>query len=89
VFQNRVMRKIFGTNRKEITRVCRKFHSQELCRSLVGNYESKSPFGRHRHRHEINIKMDLTHIGWKGVEQINLTTDQWRSQVNTELTIWF
>jgi hypothetical protein len=33
-------------------------------RSLVGRPERKRPFGRHRHRWEDNIKMDLQEVGW-------------------------
>jgi hypothetical protein len=31
VFENRVLRKIFGPERKEVTREWRKLHSEELC----------------------------------------------------------
>jgi hypothetical protein len=39
---------------------------------LVGKPEGKKPLGRPRHRQEDNIRMDLTEIGWKGVEWICL-----------------
>jgi hypothetical protein len=31
---------------------------------LVGKAEGKRPFGKPRHRWEVNIKMDLQYIGW-------------------------
>jgi hypothetical protein len=31
---------------------------------LIGKPEGKMPFGRHRHRGEDNIRMDLKEIGW-------------------------
>ena len=35
-------------------------------RVLVGKPEEKRPLGRHRHRWEDNIKMDLQEVGWGG-----------------------
>jgi hypothetical protein len=37
-------------------------------RILVGNPDGKRPLGRHRHRWEDNIKMDLREIGWSGMD---------------------
>jgi hypothetical protein len=52
---------------------------------LVGKPEGKRPFGRHRRRWENNIRMDLTEIGWEGVDWMYLDQDrdQWRVLVNT------
>jgi hypothetical protein len=50
----------------------------------VGKTEGKRPLGRPRRRWVDNIKMDLTEIGWDGVEWIELAQDrdQWRALVN-------
>ena len=32
---------------------------------MVGKPEGKRPLGRHRHRWEDNIKMDLQEVGWE------------------------
>jgi hypothetical protein len=41
-------------------------------RILVGKPEGKSPLGRLRLRWVDNIKMDLTEIGWDGVDCIDM-----------------
>jgi hypothetical protein len=38
--------------------------------------EEKKPLGKHRHRCEDNIKMDLREIGRDGVDWIHLTQDR-------------
>jgi hypothetical protein len=37
-----------------------------------------------------NIKMDLTEIGWDGMDWINLAQDrdQWRALVSTIMNLW-
>jgi hypothetical protein len=37
-----------------------------------------------------NIKMDLTEIGWDGVDRIDMAQDrdQWRALVNVVLNLW-
>ena len=54
-------------------------------RVLVGKTEVKRPLGRHRHRWEDNIKMDLQGLGgscgdWMEVAQ---DRDRWRALVST------
>jgi hypothetical protein len=46
---------------------------------LVGKSEGKRPLGRSRCRWEENMRMDLTEIGWKGVDWMHLAQDmgQW------------
>jgi hypothetical protein len=44
-------------------------------RTLVGKSEKKRPLGRPRRRWVDNIKMDLTEIGWDGVDWIYLAQD--------------
>jgi hypothetical protein len=54
-------------------------------RILVGKPEGNRPLGTPRHRWVDNIKMDLTEIGWDGMDWIDLAMyrDQWRDFVNT------
>jgi hypothetical protein len=35
---------------------------------LVGKPELKRPLGRHRHRWEDNVRMDLRQIGWVSMD---------------------
>jgi len=55
-----------------------------IYRVLVGIPEEKRPFGRHSHRWDDNIKMDLKKIGCRGMEWIDVAqdTDRWRALVN-------
>jgi hypothetical protein len=48
---------------------------------LVGRPEGKRPLGRHRHRWEDNIKMDLREMGIDGVNWIRLDQDRVQWQV--------
>jgi hypothetical protein len=58
-------------------------------RILVGKPEEKRPLGRPRCRWVNDIKMDLTEIGWDGVDWIELAQDrdQWRALVNTVMNL--
>jgi hypothetical protein len=58
-------------------------------RVLVGSPEGKRPLGRHRHRGEDNIKMDLLEVGIDGANWIRLAQDrvQWRAFVNTVMNL--
>jgi hypothetical protein len=58
-------------------------------RVLVGRPEWKRPLGRHRHRWEDNIKMDLMEIGIDGANWIQLAQDRvkWRAFVNTVMNL--
>jgi hypothetical protein len=51
----------------------------------VGKAEGKTPLGRPRRRWVDDIKMDLTEIGWDGMDWIELAQDrdQWRAVVST------
>ena len=51
-----------------------------MYRVLVGKPEGKRPLGRHRHRWEENIKMDLQEVGWGGIDWIDLFQDRERWQ---------
>jgi hypothetical protein len=76
VFENRVLRAIFGPRRDEVTGEWRKLHNEELNdlysspniilvinsrKRWVGQPEGKGPLGRPR---KDNIKMDLQAVGW-------------------------
>ena len=52
---------------------------------LVGKSEGRRPLGRLMHRRENNIKMDLTEVGWEGIDWIDLAQDRdgWRAVVYT------
>jgi hypothetical protein len=45
-------------------------------RILVGNPEGTRPLGRQRRRLVENIKMNLTEIGWDGVDWIDMAHDR-------------
>ena len=49
----------------------------------MGKPKGKRPFGRHRHRWEDNIKMDLQGLGCGGMDWIELAQDRdrWRALV--------
>jgi hypothetical protein len=55
----------------------------------VGKPQGKTPLGRHRHRWEDNIKMDLREIGWGGMNWIHLAQDveQWWASMNTVMNL--
>jgi hypothetical protein len=56
---------------------------------LVGKPKGKRPLGRPRRRWVDNIKMDLTEIGWGGMDWIDLAQvrDQLRALVNTVMNL--
>jgi hypothetical protein len=58
-------------------------------RILMGKPEGKRPLGKPRHRWVDNIKMELTEIGWDGVDWIHMAQDrdQWRALVNMVLNL--
>jgi hypothetical protein len=61
------------------------YNEPSAYRTWVGKPEGKRPLGRPRRRWVNNIKMDLSEIGWDGMEWIDLTQDrdQWRALLNT------
>ncbi|KAJ4447611.1 hypothetical protein ANN_09618 [Periplaneta americana] len=97
VFENKVLRKIFGAKRDEATGEWRKLHNTELhalfsSPDIIRNIKSrrlrweaggKRPLGRPRCRWEDNIKMDLREVGYDDRDWINLAQDrhQWRAYV--------
>jgi hypothetical protein len=56
---------------------------------LVGKPTGKRPLGRHRHRWEDNIKMDLREIMLQDVDWIHVVQDRgkWRAFVNTVMNL--
>jgi hypothetical protein len=58
-------------------------------RVLVGRPEGKRPLGRHTHRWDDNIKMDLREIGIDGANWIRLAQHrvQWRAFLNTLMNL--
>ena len=56
---------------------------------LVGRPEERRPLGRHRHRGEDNIKMDLQEVGWDCVAWIDMAQDRdwWRALVNAVMNL--
>jgi hypothetical protein len=49
---------------------------QNTYRILVEKPEGKRPLGRPRRRWVDHIKMDLTDIGWGGIDWLNLAPDR-------------
>jgi hypothetical protein len=62
---------------------------RNACRILVGNPEGKRPLGIPRRRWVDNIKVDLSEIGWDGMDWIDLAQDrdQWRALVNAIINL--
>jgi hypothetical protein len=57
---------------------------------LVGIPEGKKPLERARNRWEDNIRMDITEVGWEGVDWIHLAQDRdlrW-SVLKTVMSLW-
>jgi hypothetical protein len=63
--------------------------TRNACRILVGEPEGKRPLGRPRRRWVDNNKMDLTEIGWDGMDWIEVAQDrdQCRALVNTMMNL--
>jgi hypothetical protein len=58
-------------------------------RFLVGKSEGKRPLARPRCRYENNTKMEVTKVGWGGINLIHLVQDrdQRRAIVNTVINL--
>jgi hypothetical protein len=62
---------------------------RNVYRLLVGKPEGRRPLGRPRRRWVENIKMDLSEIGWGGVDWISLAQDRdkWRAPVTAVMNL--
>jgi hypothetical protein len=63
---------------------------RRMCIDIGGESQiRKRPLERPRHRWVDNIKMDLTEIGWDGMDWIDLAQDmdQWSALVNTVINL--
>jgi hypothetical protein len=93
VFENRVLRRIFGPKWGKVRWGWRKLQKEELhdlysspCiiritnayRLLVGKPERKRPLRRPKRRWRNNIKMDLLEIGLGVLDWIGLAQDRYR-----------
>jgi hypothetical protein len=58
-------------------------------RILVGKPEGMRPLGRPRRRWVDNIKINLSEIGWDGVDWSELAQDRdkWRALVNSAMNL--
>ena len=62
---------------------------QSVYRFSVGKPEGKRQLGRHRHRWEDNIKVDLMEVECGGMDWIDLIQDRdrWRELLNAVMSI--
>jgi hypothetical protein len=67
VFENRVLRRIFGQMGEK----------RNAYRLLVGKPEGKRPLGRPSHKWVANIMMNLGEIGWGDVDWIGVAQNRW------------
>jgi hypothetical protein len=90
VFENRVLKRIFGPKRDEVMEEWRKFHNKELhdlnsSPSIIRIIKSR----RMRRRWVDNIKRDLGKVVRWGDMDIGLAKDRnrWRALVNSVLNL--
>jgi hypothetical protein len=69
--------------------VARVGEGRNVNRVLVGKTEGERPLERPRRRWEEGIKIDLSEIGWEGVQWIHLAEDRdrWRAVVNAVMNL--
>jgi hypothetical protein len=81
VIKSRIMRWV-----RHAARMGKMRHTYKI---LVGTVEGKRPRARPRRRWADNIRMNLTEIGWEGVEWIHLAQDgdQWRAHADTIMNL--
>jgi hypothetical protein len=58
-------------------------------RIFVGKPEGRRPAGRHRHRCQGNISMNLQEVGWEVMDWIDVAQDKdrWRPVVNAVMNL--
>jgi hypothetical protein len=71
-----IIRQIKSRRMRWAGHVARMGEGRNVYRVLVGRSEGKRPLGRPRRRWDGGIKMDLSEIGWGGVEWIHLAQDR-------------
>ena len=78
-------------SRREARHVARMVNRIGIYRVFVRKPEGNRPLGRHRHRWEDNIKMDLQEVVWVGMDCIDLAQDRnrWRTLVNVAMNLRF
>jgi hypothetical protein len=66
------------------------FRRRNAHKILIGKPEDEKPPGRHRHRLEDNIRMDLTGTGYESVDWIHVVYDRdhWRAVLNKIMKLW-
>jgi hypothetical protein len=84
-----IIRIIKSRRMRWVGHVARMGEKRNAYRLLVGKPEGKSPLGRPRRRLVHTIKMNLSEIGWGGVDWIGLTQDRdkWRALVNAVMNL--
>ncbi|KAJ4429745.1 hypothetical protein ANN_21949 [Periplaneta americana] len=96
VFEHKVLRKIFGAKRDEVTAEWRKLHNVELhalysSPDIIRNIKSRwtRPLRRPRRKWEDNIKMDLREVGYDDRDWINLAQDRdrWRAHMRAAMNL--
>jgi len=57
----------------------------------MGKFERKRPIGRHRHKWEDNIRVDLQEVDCEVMERIELAQDRdsWQALVNAVMKLRF
>jgi hypothetical protein len=80
-----IIRMIKSRRMKWAGHVARMGEKRNACMILVGKPEGNRPLGRPRRRWVDNIKMNLSEIGWDGMDWIDLAQDRdrWRALMNT------
>ena len=75
-----IVRVIKSRRMRRAGHVARMGERRGVYRVLVGKSEGKRPLGRHRHRWEDNIKMDLQEVGCGSMDWNELAQDRDRWQ---------
>jgi hypothetical protein len=84
-----ILRVITSRRMRWVGHVAHMGEGRGVYRVSVGRSKGKTPLGRHRHRWEDNIKLDLREIGINGVNCIQLVQDtvQWQAFVNMVMNL--
>jgi hypothetical protein len=94
VFENRVLRRIFGPKRGEVRcagHVARMREVSGAYNILVGKAEWRRPLGRPRRKWEDGIRMDLGEAVFGNVDWMYFSRDRdrWRALVNKMMSLRF